>query len=226
MYNPNLKYKVQEMRKNGTSLGEISRLLNLNKSTISYWCRDIELKESAIQKIKIKGKIKSVQGLLRYSEIKRKERINRTLTYKNTGAEIVGVLSERDLMMVGLGLYWGEGYKESNGELGFTNSNPRMVSFYINWLHLWEVNKSDLIFRLTINQIFKKEEKEIKNFWISLLEINENQFSKTTFIKTELKKGFKKDLSKYKGILRVKVRRGLNLKNKILGALDHISDKS
>lgn len=223
MHNPNIKYKAKEMRKNGTSLGEISDSLNLNKSTVSYWCRDIELKESAIRRIKTKGKEKSIRALLRYSEVKRRERIDRTLAQKKLGANFVSNLSERDLLMTGLGLYWGEGYKESNGELGFTNSNPKIINFYLGWLILLRVDKMDLIFRLTLNQFFKSKEGQIKKFWISLLGVKDNQFSKTTFIKTELKKGFTKDMSNYHGILRVKVRRGLSLKNKILGAIDHIS---
>ena len=125
---------------------------------------------------------------------------------------MVGKLSSRDVLMVGLGLYWGEGYKESNDEMGFTNSSPQMVRFYIKWLKLNNVFKNDLIFRLSINEIFKNIEKEIKKFWIKYLDIKENQFSKTTFINTNLKKANIKNLNTYKGILRVKVRRGLSLK--------------
>ncbi|MEQ1561667.1 MAG: hypothetical protein ABL899_03030 [Nitrospira sp.] len=223
MYSPNIKYKVLELRKSGTSLGEIAYLLSLNKSTISYWCRDIVLKDSSIRKIKINGKEKSVQALLRYSELKRKERVERNIIQKHGGISLVEPFSNKDLLMVGLGLYWGEGYKESNGELGFTNSNPKIIEFYLKWVGTLGVHKSDLIFRLTINNLFKNDEKNIKNFWIDLLKIEGKQFSKTTLIKTKIKKGFVKDVSKYKGILRVKVRRGLALKNKILGAIDYIS---
>jgi len=60
-------------------------------------------------------------------------------------------------------------------------------------------------------------------FWTQLLDVKKDQFSKSTVIKTILKKGFIKDISKYKDILRVKVRKGLGLKNKILGAIDYIS---
>ena len=70
---------------------------------------------------------------------------------------------------------------------------------------------------------FKMKETHLKQFWIIKLEVKENQFTKTTIIKSVLKKA---DLSKgnnYRGILRVKVRRGNALKNRILGAIDHIS---
>ena len=125
--------------------------------------------------------------------------------------------------MIGLGLYWGEGYKESNGEMGFTNSNPRMILFYLKWLKLFNISNDQLIFRLTINKIFESEKKKIMNFWMKYLNAKEFQFSKTTIINTNLKKTNTKNIDSYKGILRVKVRRGLILKNKILGAIDAIS---
>ena len=223
MYYPYVKETAQAMRQNGISLGDISKKLNVTKSTLSFWCKDIILSELAIKKIKTKGREKSIRGLLRYSESKRKERIERHILQKKEGADSLGILSKKDFLMIGLGLYWGEGYKYENGELGFTNSNPDIIRFYFKWLRLWNVEKDSLIFRLTVNEFFRKEETNIKNFWINLLDIDKNQFSKTTYIKTNLKKASLKNLEKYKGILRVKVRKGTSLRNKILGALDHIS---
>jgi hypothetical protein len=223
MYYPQIKEVAKRMRKNGFSFGDISKKLQVTKSTISFWCKDIILSEYTIKRIKTEGRLKSIRGLLRYSELKRKERINRNIIQKKEGAMILGMLSERDVLMIGLGLYWGEGYKYENGELGFTNSNPYMIRFYFKWLKLWNVEKDSLIFRLTINEFFRKEENNIKSFWINFLSIQERQFSKTTFIKTNLKKALLKDVDKYKGILRVKVRKGTSLRNKILGAIEHLS---
>lgn len=211
------------MRELGASLGDISKKLHVAKSTLSFWCKDIFLKESAIRKITIKGKIKSIRGLLRYSEFKRRERMERNTLQKQEGATALGVLLNRDILMIGLGLYWGEGYKYENGELGFTNSNPYMILFYFKWLKLWNVEKDSLIFRLTLNKFFRKEENNIKLFWINFLGIKKEQFSKTTFIQTNLKKASMKNMEKYKGILRVKVRKGTALRNKILGAIEYIS---
>ncbi|MEK9181658.1 MAG: hypothetical protein AAB786_01425 [Patescibacteria group bacterium] len=223
MYYPHIKSTAQRMRKTGISLGDISKKLAVTKSTLSFWCKDIVLSEFAIRKIKTKGKVKSMRGLLKYSESKRKERITRNILQKQEGAKLVGELSNRDILMIGLGLYWGEGYKYENGELGFTNSNPYMIRFYFKWLKLWGVEKDSLIFRLTLNEFFRKEEKKVKFFWINFLNIKNEQFSKTTFIKTNLKKASHEDIEKYKGILRVKVRKGTALRNKILGAIEHIA---
>ena len=223
MYYPYIKQKAKSLRQSGKSLQDIVSELDLNKSTVSYWCRDIQLSVNALNKIKYNGNAKSMAGLLRYAEVKRAERIERTKIHKQRGVDLIGELSNRDILMIGLGLYWGEGYKESNGEMGFTNSNFQMITFYIKWLELLEVSKKNLIFRLTINNYFKKKEKVIKNFWVNHLNVKDGQFSKTTIIKTNLKKRSLKNIETYKGVLRVKVRNGLALKNKILGAIDHIS---
>ena len=224
MYYPQVKEIAIRMRKNGASLSDISKKLHVTKSTLSFWCKDIILTESAINKIKTRGKLKSIRGLLKYSETKRKERMERNVLQKQEGVIALGTLSDRDILMVGLGLYWGEGYKYENGEFGFTNSNPLIIRFYLKWLKLWKVEKDSLIFRLTLNEFFRKEENNIKNFWINFLCVKESQFSKTTFIQTSLKKASKRNIKKYKGILRVKVRKGTALRNKILGAIEYLSN--
>ena len=219
-----IKETAKKMRKEGISFGDISKKLEVSKSTLSFWFKDIILPESVIKRIKTRGNAKSIRGLLRYTESRRKERIERNIFQKQEGAGVVGKLSNRDILMAGLGLYWGEGYKYENSELGFTNSNPDMIRFYFKWLELWNIKKDSLIFRLSINEFFRKEENVIKNFWINFLGVKKEQFSKTTYIQTNLKKASKKNLEKYKGILRVKVRRGTALRNRILGAIEHISN--
>lgn len=224
MYYVHTRETAEKMRKQGMSLGDISKKLNVAKSTLSFWFKNISLSESVIKKIKTNGRKKSIIGLLRYSEFKRSERLERNSLLKQEGGALIGELSERDILMAGLGLYWGEGYKYENGELGFTNSNPYMIRFYFRWLKSWGIEKDALIFRITLNEFFRKEERNIKLFWINFLDVKEGQFSKSTFIKTNLKKASLKNVEKYKGILRVKVRKGTALRNKILGAIDHLSN--
>ena len=76
--------------------------------------------------------------------------------------------------------------------------------------------------RRTIKEVFRDYAPQIKNFWLKNLQIKGGQFSATTFIKTNLKKADISNLQTYKGILRVKVSKGKNLRDKIIGALDHI----
>lgn len=224
MHSPAIRYKAETLRRNGNSLHDIVKILGVNKSTVSFWCRDISLTESAIQKIAKQTKNKVSIGLLRYSERIRKERVKNDINLKKMGARMIGEVSGRDIFTTGLGLYWGEGYK--NGEFGFTNSNPDIISFYLKWLKFFDVSKDGLIFRLTINQAFQREENKIINFWIRLLNVKREQFSQTTRIRTDLKKASMKNKNNYKGILRVKVRNGLSLRHKVLGAIGHIYKNS
>ena len=223
MYSIQIKNQAKSLRNRGKSIYDIAKILGLNPTTISYWCRDIKLSKSLIQKISDNGKKKTMVAMLVYTEKQRIERLSRQRKERMRGKRLLGKLSSRDLMIVCLGLYWGEGYKGSDGELGFTNSNPDIIKFYLSWLSLLCVPREDLIFRLTINDVFKNHAVQIKTFWITRLRVKEGQFSKTTLIKTGLKKADIFNEDTYKGILRVKVRSGNALKNRILGALEHIS---
>jgi len=223
MYDIQIKKQAKLFRKKGKSIYEIARIMDLRPTTISYWCKDIKLSDFLIRKISNEGKKKARMAMLVYTEKQRMERLHRQATEREIGRKWLGRLSRRDLTMVGLGLYWGEGYKGSNGELGFTNSNPDIIHFCLNWLAIFDISKKDLIFHLTINAIFTGQEKRLKRFWFTKLGVTENQFTKTTLIKSALKKADTSRRNTYRGILRVKVRRGNALKNRILGALEHIS---
>ncbi len=223
MYDIQIKKRAVSLRKNGKSIYEIAEILDLGPTTISYWCKDIRLSDLLIRKISNDGKKKAHAGMLVYTEKQRLERLKRQALEREAGRKLLGRLSQRDLMVAGLGLYWGEGYKGNNGEFGFTNSNPNIIKFYLSWLVLFGVSKKDLIFRLTINGIFKNQEARLKRFWLTKLRVKESQFTKTTLIRTILKKADTSKKNTYKGILRVKVKRGNALKNRILGTLEHIS---
>ncbi len=223
MYSIQLKNKVLTLRKQGKSIYEIAEKLSLSPTTVSYWCKNILLSEKLRSKISQNGKLKARAGMLVYTENLRQQRLQRTTQNKREGARMIGAFSPRDLLLVGLGLYWGEGYKYDNSELGFTNSNPRIIHFYMKWLELFNISKRDLILKLTINNAFKSHEKHIKKYWMSNLKIPLNQFTKTTLIRTNLKKADSSHMGTYFGILRIKVRRGKDLRDKIMGAIEYLS---
>ena len=72
------KEKAITLRKQGSSIGEIAKHLFVSKSTVSGWCRDISLSDDAIARIAKKGRVKSIVGLMRYSETVRQKRIDAT----------------------------------------------------------------------------------------------------------------------------------------------------
>jgi transcriptional regulator with XRE-family HTH domain len=216
------KEEAIALRKRGMSIGEIARKLLVSKSTASGWCRDISLSSEAISKIAKKGKEKSIEGLMRYSESVRQQRIKNTQVSMKKGATELGHLSDRDVYCIGLGIYWGEGYKTGNQEFGFTNSDPQMISFYIRWLQtVFLVKTEDLILRVSINQLHRNRIEEVEAFWVRHTEVPLCQFTKPSFVKTTSKKMYK-DHSTHMGTLRIKVRRGTVMRREVLGAIKSI----
>lgn len=217
-----LKEKARVLRHNGESIGQIAIKLNVSKSSVSYWCRDISLSKTQINKIYNNAKEVSVRSLLIFSEKKRKERIKSTKLFSQLGEKDVGILSKRDLLIVGLGLYWGEGYKSGNEEMAFTNSDPGMIKLLIRWLkEIYKIDKSSLICRISINQIHKSRENKLIEYWTNITGIPKHQFTKTSFIKAKIKKIYKNN-NDYYGVLRVKVRNAVNLRRRVLGSISRL----
>lgn len=136
---------------------------------------------------------------------------------------MVGKMSNRDVLLTGLGLYWGEGYKKGSQEFGFTNSDLGMLQFYLYWLKVcFRVKKKDLILRVSINEAHKSRVKDVESYWSTNLGISLVQFTKISLIKSVSKRVYSNQSEHY-GTLRVKVRRGARLHRTVLGAIKHLS---
>jgi hypothetical protein len=215
------KIEALMLRKQGNSISDISKKLLISKSTVSVWCRDIALSDKAIAFISKRSKSKSTSALLHYSERVRLKRQVNTLASTESGKKRLGRMSARDIYCIGLGLYWGEGYKKGSQEFGFTNSDPSMVQFYLHWLEtVFGIKKNDLILRVSINELHKMRAEEVEQFWSKLLNVPILQFTKTSLIKMQSKKVYKE--TKHMGTLRIKVRKGTSLRREVLGSLEGI----
>jgi Helix-turn-helix domain len=211
------------LRNAGSSISEIARKLKVSKSTISLWCRDISLSKEAQELIVYKSKHKSTAGILRYTEGLRQKRILETEVDFRKGATSIGTLTRRELLLVGLGLYWGEGYKHGSQEFGFTNSDPLMIVFYIHWLSVcFGIDRADLIARVSINESHEARVLDVESFWSKVTGVPLHQFTKTSLIRSASKKVYK-NTSEHFGTLRIKVRRGTRLRRQVLGAIRQLS---
>lgn len=217
--------KAMRLRKSGYSISAIAKTLSVSKSTASGWCRDIALTERQLEQIAEKSKHHATLSLLKSSENQRKVRQENIKRATQIGKRDVGKLSQRDVHMIGLGLYWGEGYKKGNQELGFTNSDPGMITFYIHWLRtVYGIEKKDLILRVSINNQHAERITDIVQYWSLITGISTTQFTKTSLIKIRSKKIYE-NLHTHFGTLRIKVRRGTELRRRILGSIQALKIK-
>ncbi|HEY4502414.1 MAG TPA: helix-turn-helix domain-containing protein [Candidatus Paceibacterota bacterium] len=214
--------KAQNLRISGWSINDIAKYLDTSQSTVSYWCRDVLLTTQQIKKLQEKSKLAGSRKFIELGVLKRKQRLEKEYVEFENGKSLTSRMSKQNLFFLGLGLYWGEGYKHGNGELGFTNTDGKMILVFIRWLDfIYGVKKNDLILRVGINQIHQDRIDIVHNYWAQLTGIPQDQFTKATFIKTSSKKRYANH-DNYFGILRVKVRRGSLLKQRILGSLEGI----
>ncbi len=217
-----IREQARRLRTSGGSLHEIAKKLSQSKSTVSYWCRDIELTDSQLLVLSEKQRDAGRIGRMIAAQQKHNQRIIATQMQCARGRDDVGVLSERDIFILGLALYWGEGYKRGNEECGITNTDPNIILSFIVWVHaVYGIQKDDLILRVSVNESHKDRTHQIEQYWSQLTGISKLQFTRTSLIKTPRKKTYS-DSNSYVGTLRVKVRRATALRRRILGSIEEV----
>lgn len=225
MANAIYKERVMALRKQGQSIGSIALVFGISKSTVSSWCKNISLTQKQVDKIFNKAKEKSIRALIKYQELARASRQSKIVELTKEGIKDVGELFARDLYILGLGLYWTEGYKKGNDELGFTNMDPFIIKTLIRWLKdNYKVENYRFVLRVSINIQHKQRESKILKYWSNQTKIPTSQFTKTSFVKTKSAKQYLNNHNHF-GTLRVKVKRATDLRRKILGSIRALSEK-
>ncbi|MBI4919859.1 hypothetical protein HY838_01020 [Candidatus Azambacteria bacterium] len=95
-------------------------------------------------------------------------------------------LSNRELFLTGIFLYWGEGTKATKGELTISNTDPKVIKFSLYWfVKILKVpkNKIKILAHLYNDMDIDKE----LLFWSELTKIPLSQFRKPYIKKTSLK---------------------------------------
>ena len=175
------KQKAIKLRQKGLSYSQIKEKLGINKSTLSGWLNDMPLSEDRIKELRDF----SPQRIERYRNIMREKKDARLKgVYKKVSSDI-GVFSKREIFLLGLFLYWGEGTKAANSSTQLTNTNPAMIKFFIKWLELLGVEKKNL--KVKLHLYSDMNIKESVAFWSKELKIPVSQFKKPYIKETNLK---------------------------------------
>jgi|SRR3989344_4313897 len=214
-----------KLRKKGKSIKDIARLLKISKSSASIWCRDVVLTPTQIENLHSQFIIGGYKGRLKGARLQKEKREFKIKNYQKLGIVTIKLLRSRDLLLLGLGLYFGEGNKSGN-QFQFTNSNPNIIKLIILWLEkIFDIKKRDLILNIIINQLHRHREKELKKYWVKITTTNIFQFNKTIFIKSKNKKIYQ-NFNNYFGTLTIRVRKSSDLQYRILGLCYGVLDKS
>ncbi len=223
MAKPLLRIKARNMRSKGESVRQISKKLNVSKGTASLWVRDIVMSVEQLEKL-TKRKIKGGElGRLRGALIQKKRRLDLIEKCKKDGEKEFDILSERELFIAGLALYWAEGSKKTR-EARVCNSDPRLMNFMIAWFRrCFGVEIEELVASVGINEIHKDRELKVKKYWVKNTGIPLCQFRKTSFKKVKNKKVYR-NFNNHYGTLNVNVLRPARIYYRIMGLIHGLAE--
>lgn len=211
--------KARELRKAGISVRQIATQLKVSKSSVSKWVQDIDLTTEQIEKLRQQNIKGGAIGRLRGALKQKKERLQRIQLGKKEGIARFPFLTEKELFVIGIALYWAEGSKKQR-KVEFCNSDPNLLVLMIDWLRIcFSIDTERLRCRVGINDIHKTREHEVKLYWSKITGVPLAQFSQTSFKRVQNKKLYD-NLNTHYGTLSVIVLKPGQLYYNIIGLIE------
>lgn len=223
MAKSDLRLKARELRQQGFGVKEIAREINIPKSTVSGWVRDIILTVEQLEKLTQRSIKGSERGRLLGAFYQKQRRLDKIERYLNEGKSRLAILTENEFLIAGLAIYWGEGGKKKR-RVEFCNSDPKMVKFITRWLKIcFNVPKEELICWVGINEVHSERELEVREYWSELMEIPLKEFRKTSYKRVKNKKVYE-NFNQHFGTLYITVAKSSELFYKIAGLIDGLTN--
>jgi predicted transcriptional regulator len=213
------KYEAEKLRKQGFSIKDIAKELKVSSSSVSLWVRDIILSSEQYRDLENHKRDPYYGRRLDYLNKIKSETDKKVERLKREGIKEVGTLSSRELFLIGVALYWSEGFKKDS-QVGFSNSDPSMINIFIKWLkEYFGYAVDDLIPRVAVNISHKNRIDKIQKHWSMVIGIPIENFQKPYYQNFKWKKVYNNPNS-YFGILRIRVRKSKDFLRKIHGYID------
>lgn len=216
-----LRMEARKLREEGLSIKQIAKQLVISKSTASRWVRDVTLSDQLLEKLRNNQLAGAERGRLKTKLLNQEKRLRISKSAREIGYSMLQNITERELLIAGLALYWGEGCKtDGNRRIEFCNSDPKMIEFLIHWLKKsFNIGINDIACNVGINEIHSHREQLVKEYWSKISGIPLEQFRKTS-LKRVLNKKIYKNLDQHFGTFTVRVNKSTNLYYKIIGLIE------
>ncbi|MEV7674399.1 MULTISPECIES: helix-turn-helix domain-containing protein [unclassified Streptomyces] len=209
-----LRARARELRLEGWTYDRIQAELGCSKSSVSLWVRDLPKPEPRYTEEERRARMNA--GLARLRATQDEERRET----KRRAHESVGALSDRELFIAGVTLYWAEGAKDKTYRrrevLQFINSDPNVITLYLRWLGLLGVTPDRLRFRVSIHE--SADVAEAEKFWAELAGVDASAFQRATLKRHNPTTVRKNTAEAYRGCLVVYVTGGSELYRRTEGA--------
>ncbi|MET9862142.1 hypothetical protein ABZY93_23070 [Streptomyces smyrnaeus] len=207
-----LRARARELRRQGWTYDRIELELGVSRSSVSLWVRDLPRPP---RRTREEASAIAARGWERTLALREEERQQ---TKAAATAEI-GTLSDRELFLIGVGLYWAEGSKSKpyrrDEAVVFVNSDPDMIRIYLAWLDLLGVERERRRFRVMIHESADVE--GAQQHWAELAGASLQDFDKPVLKKHNPKTVRKNTGESYRGCMVVRVRQAADLYRRIEG---------
>ncbi|MEU7648942.1 hypothetical protein [Streptomyces huasconensis] len=202
-----LRERARELRLQGWTYDQIQVELGCSKSSISLWVRDLPKPEPRYTSEEQRALMREGLAKLRNAQDEERKKI------KATASRETRELSDRELFVLGTGLYWAEGQKSKpyarREAVLFVNSDPDMIRVFLAWLDLLGVAPERLQYRVMIHE--NADVSAAEQYWADLVCVDVSVFQRTTLKKHNPKTVRKNTGEGYHGCLVVRVRKGADL---------------
>ncbi|CAM5663546.1 hypothetical protein SALBM135S_00077 [Streptomyces alboniger] len=209
-----LRERARELRRHGMTYDQIQLELGCSKSSVSLWVRDLPKPERR----RTREEASEIARRGWEATLGRRE-AERQRTKRGAARE-VGTLSDRELFLVGVGLYWAEGTKDKpyrrTEVLQFINSDPDMIRLYLRWLALLGVTHDRLTLRLSIHE--SADVGTAERHWAQVTGVDVSAFSRATLKKHNPRTRRKNTADAYHGCLVIYVKQSADLYRRVEGA--------
>jgi hypothetical protein len=133
------KEKAILLRSRGKSYGEIMKVLGISsKGTLSYWFRGLQLNDVAKKRLRRITDQTKTKNLVGFNKRRTKAILVENKSIYEKSERSIGRLSKRELLLIGVSLYWGEGVNKALVKgyqlVTFVNSDPQMVIVFMKFL--------------------------------------------------------------------------------------------
>lgn len=212
-----VRTRARDLRYQGWSYKRIATELGVSKSTVAHWVRPMPVQiteEERLNRLRIAAGKRSL-ALRRRASVRRQHD-------KLTASHDIRRLTDRELFLLGVGLYWAEGSKDkrhlgrrNQERVAFVNSDPTMIRVFIAWLALLGFATEDLTFHVQIHETADVQAAEA--YWAEIVGVHVSEFRRTTLKRHKPATHRYNVGDRYRGCLSVTVRSSAALYRAIEG---------
>jgi hypothetical protein len=214
--------KARRLRTGGATYDEIAAALGVSKASLSLWLRELPVPDRVQRR-----RTEHLERLRGRGAASMRRSAGDRMRYRQAAArQTLSSLTQRELFVVGLALYWSEGTKDKPwrryGRVRFINSDPGVMAVFLAWLRLVGVATDECVFWLSIHESADPGIHE--RWWQERLGLPPSLFRRPV-LKRHNPRTVRRNVDEgYHGCLVVQVRRSVTLYDAIAGWWDGLVD--